>query len=129
LLGLRRPAEEQVQEVLEDRDRAWCRGQHLRLHLGIAHARPRAQQHQLAHQLGVAPGQVQRLEAAEREPQHVDLFQAQRANEGSCVVGHVLDAGARLATGRGNAAAVVENDFTAFGRSRITSPGRPVPWA
>jgi hypothetical protein len=71
-----RAAEEQEQEVLQRRHRARRALQHAGVRIGVAAARPSADQHELAHQAGVAPGQVLGLIPAEREAQHVDLAQA-----------------------------------------------------
>ncbi|GAU07281.1 hypothetical protein BSLA_03r1651 [Burkholderia stabilis] len=62
----------------------------------------------------MAPGQIQRLEAAKRKAQDIDLFQAKRVDEGGCVVRHVLDPVARPAGRRGDAATVVQDDFPAL---------------
>ncbi len=85
--------------------------QHPSLHVRVAAARTGAQQHQLAHELRMAPCQVERLKATQREAQYVDLLQAQRTDEGRGVVGHVLDACTRCAARGGDAATVVEDDF------------------
>ncbi len=117
LLGLCRPAKEQVQKILEDGHWARCRAQHTRFHLGVPPARPGAQQHQLAHQVGVAPGQVQRLEATEREAQHIHLAQAQGPDHRRRIVGHVFDPGARRAGGRRNTATVEQDHFAPGGQA------------
>jgi hypothetical protein len=63
--------------------------------------------------------------AAHGEPEQVDLIQAQGADEGDGVPGHLLD-GRRRRAGGGTDAPVVEGDDRVLGGDAVHDPGVPV---
>jgi len=68
------------------------------VHPGRA-SRRRRRQHQAANERGTEQREVLRYEAPDREAQNIDLLQAQGANEGCCVIGHLLECAGQLCGG------------------------------
>ena len=112
-----RATKEQKEEVLSGRNRSRRDFKHLGIGPRIAASKTGAEQQQLAHQYGMTQSDLLNLEATDRETEQIDLGQAQCPDYGSNIVRQVLYPIARCAGRRSDAAAIEQDDFTAFGQT------------
>ena len=91
----------------------------------FASPRPGAGEDHSAHEARGLQRNHLRHPSPQREPEEIDLFQAQRPNERDGVTAHLLDA-RRNRAARGADAPVVEGDHSMLGRDAVDHPRVPV---
>ena len=115
-----RATKEQKEEALSGRNRSRRDVKHLGIHRRIAASKAGAEQQQFAHQYGMAQRDLLNLEATDRETEQIDLGQPHCLDYGSDMVCHAFHPIARCAGRRGDAAAIEQDDFTAFGQPSVS---------